>query len=73
MQQLCRIAQMAGDEIMAVYGQDVAVHEKPDKSPLTAAILELSDESIVDLNGQILICRTQQSAFNPEFIAWADN
>jgi 3'(2'), 5'-bisphosphate nucleotidase len=39
LQQLCRIAQMAGDEIMAVYGQDVAVHEKPDQSPLTEADL----------------------------------
>ena len=39
LQQLCRIAQMAGVEIMAVYAQDVSVHEKPDQSPLTEADL----------------------------------
>ena len=50
---LCRIAQAAGREIMAVYASEIAVWSKPDASPLTEA----------DLRADAVIRRELSAAF----------
>ncbi|WP_188710282.1 3'(2'),5'-bisphosphate nucleotidase CysQ [Polaromonas eurypsychrophila] len=58
LQTLCSIAHAAGQEIMAVYGQDGAVWQKDDTSPLTEA----------DLRADAVIRKGLEAAFPGVFV-----
>lgn len=57
LQELCHIARLAGEEIMAVYAQGGTVCEKPDLSPLTEA----------DLRADLVIAKGLKHSF-PEWL-----